>query len=96
MQNNVMPVTLKSILLSMLLIGSVAHSQTFDNPDVDAETDIEATELEAPLAEEDQIQNAEPEPIIVDAGVIEQGDFNPFVPSEDISEDYSVPFPVDI
>lgn len=85
-------VRLKATLLCLVLVtASLAFGQTFDNPDAEAdsiESDVSAevgTETEQELEE-----------IVVDVIDIEQGNFDSFVPSEDISEDYSVPFPVDI
>lgn len=97
MQNSMAaPESLKGILLSLVLLtGALAYGQTFENPDTEAEIETESIEPE-PALDSDDVQEPEQEQIVIDASVIEQGDFNPFVPSEDISEDYSVPFPVDI
>lgn len=90
--------SLKGILLSLVLLtGVLAYGQTFENPETEAETETETESIESePVLDSDDVQEPEQEQIVIDASVIEQGDFNPFVPSEDISEDYSVPFPVDI
>lgn len=92
MLNNMALENFRRILLStVLLTASLAFGQTFDNPD--AETDSIESDVSAEVAAETE---QEPEEIVVDLIDIEQGNFDSFVPSEDISEDYSVPFPVDI
>jgi|MEHZ01.5.fsa_nt_MEHZ011494310.1_5 hypothetical protein len=97
MQNNMALEGFKRILLStVLLTASLTLSQTFDNPDAEPELEpIESIDSEASVEVEAETEQ-EPQEIVVDVSVIEQGNFDSFVPSEDISEDYSVPFPVDI
>jgi|TARA_B110000483_G_scaffold114954_1_gene139524 hypothetical protein len=97
MQNNMALECFRRILLStVLLTASLALSQTFDNPDAEPELEpIESIDSEASVEVEAETEQ-EPQEIVVDVSVIEQGNFDSFVPSEDISEDYSVPFPVDI
>jgi hypothetical protein len=90
-------------LLSSILFTLCLSAQTFDDPDAEIEggLEVEADQTAAPAdsqlddALDENLQEDLPEE--VDTGQqIETGDIDNFVPSEDISEDFSVPFPVDI
>lgn len=90
---------LKSCMALVVLISSGLVAQTFDNPDAEIESGLESAaaepvnEAELDEALEEYLEEEQPQ---LEEQISEGGEFDSFVPSEDISEDYSVPFPVDI
>lgn len=88
-------------LLASILFTLCLSAQTFDDPNAELEGGLEAEAAQTNTDEriddvlDEYLEEDLPEE--VDAGQqIEAGDLDSFVPSEDISEDFSVPFPVDI
>lgn len=92
-------------MVALIAIASVTFAvslgaQTFDDPDSESEGGLEAevdSTAEAPLPDQqldDLLEENLPQQI--EEQVSDGGEFDSFIPSEDISEDFSVPFPVDI
>lgn len=106
MQNSYLVNCAKKICLVLCTCFAIYTSaQTFENPEsdivVEAESEPAITETEESETE------SLPEPQLDDSlgdyleenaplEVGQENEFDSFVPSEDISEDFSVPFPVDI
>lgn len=94
--------------LALVVISSVftltLFAQTFDDPEAEtdgglesevaASTDVTDAQLDESL-EEYLEENPSIEGVSEDQ-LSEESGFDTFIPSEDISEDFSVPFPVDI
>lgn len=107
MQNSLLSLAVCLILGSGL--ASMAMAQTFENPDAESSDGL-LDEVEQSTPENNQIDEDLLEDVIAQQGDetqsasedvfteadIDSGEFDSFVPSEDISEDFSVPFPVDI
>jgi len=84
------------LTLSVLVLISVpvpVFSQTFEDPQQPVEP-LDAADEPAP--ETEVVLDESIEEALQAAETTDQEEFDSFVPSEDISEDYSVPFPVDI
>ena len=86
-----------SILCFLGILSLSTLSQTFEGADEELEPSLDSgSNTESTL--EDNESDAEDEGINIPVDNIPEdaADFETFIPSEDISEDYSVPFPVDI
>ena len=72
-------------------------SQTFEGADEEVEPSVDSiSNTEATLeGNENSVEDISID-IPIDSTPEDADDFETFIPSEDISEDYSVPFPVDI
>lgn len=98
MQSNQMQRLLESILILALVCSGSLFAQTFDNPDATTEDGLENETVE-PVSEaelDEALEEYLEEQPESEEQISEGGEFDSFVPSEDISEDFSVPFPVDI
>jgi|TARA_B110000240_G_C13333562_1_gene382357 hypothetical protein len=87
---------MKNWLILLLLMSTTPAAFTAEEPADSEETQTEAKE-KSDTASEDKKQSSEPVPEADRLKQRELGDaFRRFVPSETISSDNAVPFPVDI
>lgn len=87
---------IKLSLTLLLGLSFAVYSQTFEGDDNESISTQEASQNNAETASNETGQEANTAAAPTLPGPINSGNFDPFTPSEDISEDYSVPFPVDI
>ena len=90
------------MISSMLTLSLFA--QTFDDPETEIDGGLDAeveasNDLTDAQLDESLEEYLEENPAIEGVSenqISEESNFDTFIPSEDISEDFSVPFPVDI
>lgn len=104
MQNSFGVSLFKLVIVAVgIAFALTLFAQTFDDPEAETDGGLEvevgepASVSDAQLDESLEEYLEESQPLEVSEDLFnEESDFDTFVPSEDISEDFSVPFPVDI
>ncbi len=96
MPNNFGARLLLGVALLCIQAGSLSVAQSFEDPENAAESGQQNAEgtLESQL--DDSLEDSLQESLPTESASGEENEFDTFIPSEDISEDFSVPFPVDI